>query len=156
MRLMSLWSVILATVALPAAASGRFAEADAAALAIKLVSQPASYESPARDAFTLMAVDGRCSRTVLQASDVELRWEVKREGVESHRVDISEFADGFAKGRYLTSGDLPGSEREIPFQDARPGLYYYWRLLTKTSEGWIVSGTGRFDAPICPADMVPE
>lgn len=147
---------IVALVLLPVSAKAHFIEADDAARAIKLVSEPSSYDRPLRDSFTTLAVVSRCSTTRLRASDVVLRWEVKREDIESYRIDLSEFGDGFAKGRYLTSGSLSREAKLIAFEDARPGLYYYFRLLTKTPKGWVVSGTGRFDAPICPADTVPE
>ena len=37
-------------------------------------------------------------------------------------------------------------------KDADAGVNYYWRVLTRTADGWIVGATGRFEAPICPAD----
>jgi hypothetical protein len=147
---------LLAVISLPALAGGTFVEAGAGASAIPIVSGPANYDRPVRDAFTAMEAVSRCSTTALRGIDVTLRWDVKRTEVTANRIDITEFRDGFDKGRYLTSGDRPIDEREIVFTDARPGLYYYWRVLTRTSEGWVVSGTGRFDAPVCPADMVPE
>ena len=42
------------------------------------------------------------------------------------------------------------------FEEALPGVYYYWRVLSKRPEGWIVSGTGRLESPVCPVDRVPE
>ena len=129
---------------------------DPAARAIVIRSEPASYELPMRDAATEMQASASCSRFEPRGIDVSLRWSSRRTGTTAYRVDITEFGDGFAKGRYLTSGERETSVKELPFEEALPGTYYYWRLLTKTADGWVVSGTGRFDAPICPADDEEE
>lgn len=153
-RTLSACCALLATAtALPARANGAFVPADAKALAIRIVSQPESYEAPTHDPFTALYARARCSRTTPRAIDVTLRWDVKQPEAKAFRIDITEFGDGFAKGRYLTSGERSTDERQLPFEDARPGIYYYWRVLTSTPAGWVVSGAGRFDAPICAADL---
>ncbi len=150
-------ALVVTMAVLPTAASGHpFVEPDADALAIELFSQPASYDRPTGDEFTILEGVGRCSRTRLRGIEIVLGWEVNRPQVEAHRVDISIFRDGFKTGRYLTSGELAASERELVFEAAEAGVYYYWRLLTETPEGWIVSGTDRVDAPTCPVDEVPQ
>lgn len=133
-----------------------FNPADPGAKAVVLLSKPASYELPIQDPLTEMHAEARCSRTVPRGIDVTLSWSSKRAGVEAHRVDLTEFGSGFESGRFLTSGERPTSVKELPFEEALPGIYYYWRVLTKTADGWIVSGTGRFDSPICPADEREE
>jgi hypothetical protein len=133
-----------------------FVAADTWAKALELRTEPADYDKGSQDAFTQMEVDGRCSATKFRTSEVTLRWEVNRPEVEAYRIDISKFRDGFATGRYLTSGLRDAGERALLFDEASAGLYYYWRVLAKTPDGWVVSGNGRFDAPTCAVDMVKE
>jgi hypothetical protein len=127
-----------------------------AAKAVVILSQPASYELPMRDASTEMKAHASCSAVEPGVIEVSLSWSTKRLGAEAYRIDITDLGDGFATGRYLTSGERETSVKELPFESARAGVYYYWRLLTKTTDGWVVSGTGRFDAPTCPVDEGEE
>ena len=133
-----------------------FVDANTETTSLEFRSEPASYDRPTSDAFTEMEAVGQCSRTRPRAIDVTLSWDVTRTSVEAHRIDISMFRDGFSKGRYVTSGERPAGEKARVFDAAGPGGYYYWRLLTKTPEGWLVSGSGRFDTPICPVDEASE
>lgn len=162
MRMMrSFLCSLVVTVGLPLAAAGQpsvvpFAEPDDTALAIELVSEPAAYDREATDESTRLEATGRCSTSRLRGIDITLGWEVDREAVEAHRVDLSKFSTGFSTGRFVTSGELAAGDRQIVFQTPEPGIYYYWRLLTKTPDGWVVSGNGRVQAPVCPADGVIE
>lgn len=135
-----------------------FVEASASAEMrnIELKSEPENYDDAKADGFTELEVIARCSETRQRGIDVTFRWRVERAQVTAHRVDLSMFRGGFTTDRYLTSGERPADEKRLHFESALPGLYYYWRLLSKTPDGWVVSGNGRFDSPICPADGVPE
>lgn len=133
-----------------------FHYADTTAIAVPILSQPANYELPMRDGFTQMHAGAICDRVVPGRIDVSLEWSSTRAGVEAYRVDITELGDGFEKGRFRTSGERPTSVKELPFEDASAGVYYYWRVLTKTVDGWVVGGSGRFDAPTCPVDESEE
>ncbi len=158
MREAVLCCALVATIALlPIAASRHsFVAPDAGILTLELLSEPASYDRPTSDAFTVLEGVGLCSRTKLRGIDVALGWEVTRSQAAAHRIDITMFRDGFKTGRYLTSGERPAAERQLSFEAAQPGMYYYWRLLTKTPEGWVVSGTDRFETPVCPVDEVRQ
>jgi len=129
-----------------------FVEADAPARAVHLVAEPASYDLPFSDGSTAIVADSRCSPLVPRGIEVGLRWDVKHKEVEALRVDITDLRDGFDEGRFLTSGERPAAEKAIGFDQAQPGIAYYWRLLAKTAEGWTVAASGRFDAPICSVD----
>ncbi|MCP5093369.1 MAG: hypothetical protein GY949_20865 [Gammaproteobacteria bacterium] len=122
---------------------------------IELKSEPENYDDSKADGFTELEVIARCSETRRRGIDVTFHWQVERAQVSAHRIDLSMFRSGFATGRYLTSGERPADEKRVHFDAALPGLYYYWRLLSKTPQGWVVSGNGRFDSPICPADGAP-
>lgn len=154
-RLISTFVVFAAlALALPAPAGDHtFKPPDAKALAIQIISEPESYDLPFALPDTVMKAQARCSTVVPRGIDVMLHWDVKQADAKAYRVDITELRDGFAKGRFLTSGERPPAERLLPFEDAQPGLYYYWRVLTSSDAGWVVSGAGRFDSPVCASDV---
>ena len=158
MKRIVLCSALIMVVGLssPVESGHLFVEPDAAALALELVSEPANYDRPASDEFTVLQGVGECSRTEFRGIVAAFGWEVTRAQIEAFRIDVSLFRDGFKAGRYLTSGELAVAERQLVFEDAQPGMYYYWRLLTKTPEVWIVSGHGRLETPVCPVDEVHE
>lgn len=133
-----------------------FVEAPDEVRAIELISEPQNYDDASADDFTQLEAAARCSQTKLRGIEVTFRWQVKLPQVSAHRIDLSMFRGGFTTGRYKTSGKRPAAESQLLLDEALPGVYYYWRLLTETPEGWVVSGNGRFDSPICPADGVPE
>ena len=156
MRHLMLCSIAAVAVSASSLACAQFFEADRQTRETEIVSGPARYDRAARDAEPEVAAEATCSTTKLRGIDVTIHWNVTRENLEAYRIDISELRDGFATGRYLTSGPLALAERTIAFEKARSGVYYYWRLLSKTPEGWIVRGNGRFEAPICPVDETTE
>jgi hypothetical protein len=118
----------------------------------RILAEPASYDRAATDPFTRLTVNARCSEERRRASDVTLGWSTTRAGIRALRVDISKFRDGFATGKLVSSVELAPGERTFEFLGGKAGTYYYWRLLTKTEEGWVYAANGRFDAPICPSD----
>ena len=121
-----------------------------------IVDEPESYEKATAAPDTKLEVEARCSETRLRASDVTLGWSVERPGTTTLRVDITSFPDGFATGKFVTSGELSPDDTKFEFPDGLPGIYYYWRLLAKTELGWTFAGSGRFEAPICPNDRDEE
>lgn len=121
-----------------------------------VLAQPMSYEKGVLTPDAHLTVQARCSRARARKSDVTLQWTVTRADAAALRVDITEFSDGFATGKFLTSGVLDPRESTFEFADASPGINYYWRVLVKTQEGWTFAGSGRFDAPICPKDDEEE
>jgi len=121
-----------------------------------VLAQPVSYEKGVLTPDAQLTVDARCSRTRVRAADVTLQWTVTRAGTTALRVDLTDLSDGFATGKYVTSGVLEAGETKFEFADALPGINYYWRVLAKTAQGWTFVGSGRFDGPICPKDEDEE
>ena len=151
MRSLLLAGVVLAS-AFPAAA-GRVAPAPrVAAHPEAIAGAPASYMKPASDPLTTISAVARCSDERPRQSDVTFGWEVKHEGVQAVRVDITEYADGFATGQFVSSGELSAKSRRFDWPDAGAGLYYQWRLLIRRSDGWEYAGHGRFESPVCAKD----
>ena len=134
------------------ASAADFAPAGENESAAAILSAPASYDRPSADRFTKLSVDARCSPTVKRSNEITLGWVAKREGIQAFRVDVTEFRDGFAAGRYLTSGARPATQNAIVLEGAAPGVFHYWRLLVRTEDAWAHAANGRFDSPICPYD----
>lgn len=87
-------------------------------------------------------------------------------------IDLTEFPRGFERGdfkriavpaetilsqkRGLQPGDdlkPPGLPYSYLLTDLAPGVMYNARLLIRTDQGWVPSGTVRFRTPICAVDM---
>ena len=166
MRTLSPWAWVVALSLLPGLASAAdapldappvaFTSPDSAAETLPIIAEPASYARASQDADVQLLSSGRCSRTRLGGRDLTLRWELSKAQTEPQRIDITKFPNGFQRGEYLTSGERAKDERGLIFQEGEPGIFYYWRLLTKTPTGWAVRGTGRVEAPICPVDGFKE
>jgi hypothetical protein len=103
---------------------------------------------------TALQVVARCSDVNLGRAHAEFSWTAPSTDVRAQRVDISMFRDGFQNERYETVARLPTAQNRLVWDDARPGINYYWRVLTLTAEGWAPSETARYEAPICPVDFV--
>ncbi len=147
--------VLLATAAGVEAQKPRssFAPANEAARSIDIASEPASYEQASSSGVEL-DVRAVCSKSRSRRADVSLSWE---DGVAGEvRVDITGYNDGFSTGRYLTSGPRSSRARGLYFLDGEAGVNYYWRLLTRASNGWVVRANGRVSVPICVNEGIPE
>jgi hypothetical protein len=149
-----LWGVALlvATTASVAQERPAFAPVSDAGRAIEINSQPASYELANGDGSTELRVSASCSHQRPTRSDIVLGWDLPGAAAAEIRVDVTGYSEGFATGRYVTSGARSAARRSLTFLDGEPGVNYYWRLLTRTAEGWTVRANGRFEAPTCPND----
>ncbi len=87
---------------------------------------------------------------------VTLGWTASELPALAQRLDISKFRDGFELGRYETTGPVAGDLGGAAVDTAETGINYYWRVLTRTSSGWISSAIGRFEVPVCPLDKPRE
>jgi len=151
MRSLAYACVVLAS-AFPAVA-GRVAPPPRVAAHPEAIARtPASYMKPASDPLTTISAVARCSDERPRASDVVFSWEVKHDGILAVRVDITEYADGFAAGQFVSSGELPPKSRRFDWPDAGAGVYYQWRLLIRRGDGWEYAGNGRFESPVCAKD----
>ncbi len=133
-----------------------FGEPDEALLAQALSAEPASYDRPSSDSTTEIFASGSCSRTRPGEINVALSWQFTTPQTGDRRVDISKFRAGFASDRFLTSGARALPNGGLLLDAPEPGINYYWRLLTRTADGWRVRGAGRIEVPVCPVDKVIE
>jgi len=162
MRILSSFALVAAVSLVPSLARAAelptvaFTPPDEVALAIPITVEPASYARPTQDSDVELTATRRCSRTRLGGRDVIMAWKLSQAQSEVQRVDVTKFPNGFQSGDYLTSGERPAADRGLMFEEPEPGIFYYWRLMTKTPGGWVVRGTGRAQAPICPVDGIKE
>ncbi len=103
---------------------------------------------------TGLSVATRCSDITRGSSVVEFRWSAPPAAVQAQRLDVSMFRDGFRTGRFETVGRVPAAQDRLVWGTARAGVNYYWRVMVLTTQGWVPSETGRYEAPICPVDFV--
>ncbi len=100
-----------------------------------------------------LAYQARCDEKPMRTATVSLNWTATSgEGVVGQRVDISKFPEGFATGRFETTGAIDAAQSTAAVAGPEPGLSYYWRVWTMTADGGITSRVERFDVPTCPAD----
>lgn len=100
-----------------------------------------------------LAPAAKCHPTRYRASIVALEWQVAAgEGTSAQRVDISKFREGFTSGRYDTTVHLSAATSGVSVEAPEPGINYYWRVLTKSPNGWVSSPVSRFEVPVCPWD----
>jgi hypothetical protein len=111
-------------------------------------------ESGGSQAPGALQVIGRCSDVNLGKGVAEFTWSAQASEVQAQRIDISMFRDGFQTERFETVARVPTAQNRLVWDDARPGINYYWRVLVLTSQGWLPSETARYEAPICPVDFV--
>lgn len=146
-------SAVLAVAILIAPMAGaedlEFRPASAADLAV------AMDDSRAPLAATSLAAEASCGQSLPRAAIVDLAWGAAgASGASARRVDISKFPEGFATGRFDTTGVQAASLRAASVQAPEPGLRYYWRVLTRGPEGWVSSQVRRFRVPVCRADVL--
>jgi hypothetical protein len=101
-----------------------------------------------------LRVVGRCSDVNLGTGVAEFIWTMPLTEARAQRLDISMFRDGFQTERYETIARLPTAQNRLVWDEAQPGINYYWRVLVLTPQGWVPSETVRYEAPICPVDFV--
>ncbi len=101
-----------------------------------------------------LGYSARCHPTKQRAAIVDLGWQTAGEqSAGEQRIDISKFPRGLATGRYDTTRRLPGTMTAAAVDSPEPGIAYYWRVLSKTDDGWVASGVERFEVPVCPWDQ---
>src|SRR5262245_39443991 len=100
-----------------------------------ILGAPTDYEKPTTDALTTLRAEARCSEKDPGEAKVTFHWDVKHEGVEIVRIDLTNLRDGFQSGRFRTLGDNKASDRKLEVSDADPGNFL-WRLLVRQPAGW--------------------
>ncbi len=104
-----------------------------------------------------LRVSSECDRDRQRAAQVNLAWAANRAAaLDAQRIDITKFREGFTSGSFETTGAMDAAAQEVMVQSPEPGINYYWRVLSRTEDGWVSSPVGRFEVPICPLDPIEE
>lgn len=69
------------------------------------------------------------------------------------RVEITPYRTGFAAKSYEAIGELEDNQKTLEWGGGEAGINYYWRVLTRTPDGWVASDTARYEVPTCPVDF---
>jgi hypothetical protein len=64
-------------------------------------------------------------------------------------VAIATRPDGFETGRYTASANLSPEQQTFSVSPVEPGGIYYWRVLTRSGQGWTASEVATFTGPTC-------
>jgi hypothetical protein len=78
---------------------------------------------------------------------VTLNWTPTGSGEQ--RVVISTRQDGLDSGNAGASAALDAGRSTYQLLDSQPGGVYYWRVLTRSGDGWAASETAQFEGPTC-------
>lgn len=98
-------------------------------------------------AATGLAADPRCDPGDLARSLVTLNWTPSGSGEQ--RVVVSTRQDGLDSGNAMASAPLDAGRSTYQIRDSQPGGVYYWRVLTRSGDGWAASDTAQFEGPTC-------
>ncbi len=106
-----------------------------------------------------LSAAAECHSTKRRAALIGLRWSPVAAGQDAappegaaQRVELTKFREGFSTGRLEATRRLESAVETVAVDSAETGIYYYWRVLTLTAEGWVPSEDGRFEVPVCPYD----
>jgi hypothetical protein len=91
-----------------------------------------------------------CSETRPSKGMAALTWKVAEEPGIEQRVDFSMYRDGFERAAFETTGPVAPRQSSVQVDGLEPGINYYWRVLTRTSVGWVTSETARCEGLTCP------
>jgi hypothetical protein len=145
----ALWGCCLAAaaaLALPHPPTVDFTPATEEQVAISIL-PPATAGAAAGLAYT-----AHCLDTNPRQGLVALAWVPGAAAAGGQRIDVSKLHEGFVAGRFEVSPILEASVGAVSLEAPEPGIYYYWRVLGETPDGWVASLEGRFEAPVCPSD----
>lgn len=117
--------------------------------AVPVRTPPAGVTEGGSGATSLSSL-GFCDPDSPATAAMALTWRSARAGEQL--VAISTRPDGFETGRYTVSENLPATQEQYAVSPVEPGGVYYWRVLTRSGQGWIASQVATFTGPTCVVD----
>jgi hypothetical protein len=84
----------------------------------------------------------------------ELTWAIAKPRGQAQRVEMTILPDGFEKGEFESSRELPPDQSSLSWQQFRGQATHYWRVSTKQGGEWVPSEVKKFQGPLCIADGI--
>ena len=100
-----------------------------------------------------LEVRATCDRVEVGRPLAVFNWTLAQGVVCTQRVDVTPFRTGFKSRNFTTIGELKADQNTLEWCGGEAGINYYWRVLTRTPDGWSASEIGRYEVPTCPVDF---
>ena len=99
-----------------------------------------------------LSVRADCDRVNAGLPLAVFSWTPPDEYDGRQRIDITPYRNGFASDD-LESIRLEAKQTTLEWSGGEAGINYYWRVLTRTPDGWVASTIARYEVPTCPVDF---
>jgi hypothetical protein len=109
-------------------------------------------DDPSLPPATDLTVRADCDRLNLGLPLAVFSWASTAGDRGEKRVEITPFRNGFSLRRAEVIGEVPPEQATLQWRGGEAGINYYWRVLTRTSDGWVASRIARYEVPTCPVD----
>lgn len=134
-----------------------------------LVAQPAASEQPGGSfqiaqnedriltdsnvpAARELSVRADCDRVNAGLPLAVFSWASPEEYDGRQRIQITPYRNGFATDLFEAIA-LEAKQTTVEWSGGEAGINYYWRVLTRTPDGWVASTIARYEVPTCPVDF---
>lgn len=134
-KLFTLVTVALLTLFAPSSAAGRDFSGRMPTIATVTRADPALLHFPSS---SCPGAPG-----FVTGADVRLSWIPAADALQQW-VDVSIFDNDFAPGTFVSVGPLARGVTSVDWKDLVPNVAHYFRVNTRTAEGWKASGTVAF------------
>ena len=109
-------------------------------------------DDPSLPSATNLTVRADCDRLNLGLPLAVFSWAPAAGGRGEERVEITPFRNGFSLRRAEVIGEVRPERATLQWRGGEAGINYYWRVLTRTADGWVASRIARYEVPTCPVD----
>jgi hypothetical protein len=109
-------------------------------------------DDPSLPSATNLTVRADCDRLNLGLPLAVFSWASAADRRGEQKVEITPFRNGFSLRKAEVIGEVPPDQATLQWRGGEAGINYYWRVLTRTSDGWVASRTARYEVPTCPVD----
>ena len=99
-----------------------------------------------------LSVRADCDRVNAGLPLAVFSWAPPDEYDGRQRIDITPYRNGFASDDF-ESIRLEAKQTILEWSGGEAGINYYWRVLTRTPDGWVASTIARYEVPTCPVDF---
>lgn len=108
-------------------------------------------DDPSLPAASNLTVRSDCDQTDIGRPLAAFSW-TPAGRLGQQRVEITPFRNGFSLRRVEVIGEVAPDRATLQWRGGEAGINYYWRVLTRTPDGWVASRAARYEVPTCPVD----